>query len=73
MRSEFSENELKDPDFIDNLKSLDVLKVKVSAFESEYNKVEGRPPKELRERLMKTRVTKMVFFNFKMPRLSRNL
>jgi len=54
--SDFSADELKDPDIVANLLSLKVLKDRLAIMEDKYSKVEGRPPKELRDRLMKIRV-----------------
>ena len=54
--SDFSADELKDPDLVANLVSLTVLKDRLAIMEDKYSKVEGRPPKELRDRLMKIRV-----------------
>jgi len=54
--SDFSSEELKDPDLVANLVSITVLKNRLAIMEDKYNKVEGRPPKELRDRLMKIRV-----------------
>lgn len=51
--SEFSPNELNDPDDADCLNSLVVLETKVKAIEAEIAKVEGRPPMNLRQKKMK--------------------
>ena len=60
-KSEFSEEELNDPEFcLDNLKSFEVLQRKTKQLEDEAAKIEGRLPKDIRERLMKTRVKKNV-------------
>lgn len=55
-QSDFSSEELKDPDIIENLTSLTVIKDRLAVLEDRYKKIEGRPPKEFRDKLMKMRV-----------------
>ena len=57
-KKEFSEEELKDPDYIDNLNSLMVLEFKLKKYEDIRNNIDGRTPKELMERIIKIKFKK---------------
>lgn len=56
--SEFSQEELNDPDTPDNLNSVKVLQFKIDQVQSEINKIEGRAPPKLREKLLKFKCRK---------------
>ncbi len=49
--NQFKKEELVDPDIIDNLNSMEVLKNKKTFYEEKAKKIEGRTPKELREKI----------------------
>ena len=51
--NQFKKEELVDPDIIDNLNSMEVLKNKKTFYEGKAKKIEGRTPKELREKINK--------------------
>ena len=51
--NQFKKEELVDPDIIDNLNSMEVLKNKKTFYEEKAKKIEGRTPKELREKINK--------------------
>ncbi len=57
-RSEFSEEELKDPDCINNLNSLMVLEFKQKKYEDISKKIDGRTPRELMQRIVKIKCKK---------------
>lgn len=50
---EFSKMEIEDPDYIDSLNSLQVLKYKLQKVDEEISKIEGRAPMELRQKKLK--------------------
>ena len=52
-KSEFSEEELKDPDNINNLNTLMVLEFKQKKYEDISKKIDGRTPRELMTRIIK--------------------
>ena len=52
-KSEFKEEELKDPDCIDNLNTLQVLEFKYNKYEQIRNKIDGRTPRELMQKIVK--------------------
>ena len=52
-KSEFSEEELKDPDCINCLNTLQVLEFKLNKYEEIRNKIDGRTPRELMQRIVK--------------------
>ena len=54
--NQFKKEELVDPDIIDNLNSMEVLKNKKLFYEAKAKKIEGRTPKELREKINKITV-----------------
>ena len=58
--NQFKKEELIDPDIIDNLNSMEVLKNKKQFYEEKAKKIEGRTPKELREKINKI-IVKMNF------------
>lgn len=58
--SEFSKDELDDPDTVDNLNSVKVLEFKIAKIQSEMNKIEGRTPSALRQKLVKTKCKKNI-------------
>lgn len=58
--SEFSKEELADPDIPDNLNSMKVLLFKIGQIENEIKNIEGRAPPKLREKLLKTKCRKNV-------------
>lgn len=58
--SEFSKEELSDPDHIDNLNSTKVLQFKIDKVQTEINNIEGRAPPKLREKLLKAKCKKNV-------------
>ena len=57
-RSEFSEEELKDPDCINNLNTLMVLEFKQKKYEDISSKIDGRTPRELMQRIVKIKCKK---------------
>ena len=57
-KSEFSEEELKDPDCINNLNTLMVLDFKLKKYEDISKKIDGRTPKELMQRIVKIKCKK---------------
>jgi hypothetical protein len=58
--SDFKQEELENPDFIDNLVSLKVLEFKIKKTDEEIQKIEGRAPPKLREKILKMKVKKNV-------------
>ena len=52
-KSQFKEEELKDPDCLDSLNTLSVLKFKQNKYEEIRNKIDGRTPRELMQRIIK--------------------
>ena len=52
-KSKFSEEELKDPDCIDALNTLEVLEFKHSKYEAIRAKIDGRTPRELMQKIIK--------------------
>lgn len=50
--SEFSKEELEDPDILDNLNSVKVMEIKVERFDAKIKKMEGRPPQKLRQEFL---------------------
>ena len=59
-KSEFSEEELNDPDNINNLKTLMVLDFKQKKYEDISKKIDGRTPKELMQRIIKIKCKKNI-------------
>ena len=57
-KSEFSEEELKDPDCINNLNTLMVLEFKQNKYEEISKKIDGRTPRELMQRIIKIKCKK---------------
>ena len=57
-KSEFSEEELKDPDCINNLNTLMVLEFKQKKYEDISKKIDGRTPRELMQRIVKIKCKK---------------
>ncbi len=63
-RDDFCKEEIDDPDYIENLKSLKVLEMKIKETQAQIDKIEGRAPQNLREKLIKLRVKyKVSVFN----------
>jgi hypothetical protein len=58
--SEFSKDELDDPDCVDNLNSMKVLEFKIDSIQKEIDKIEGRTPAALRQKLIKTKCKKNI-------------
>lgn len=58
--SEFTKEELADPDIPDNFNSMKVLEFKLARIQKEIDGIEGRAPAKLREKLVKTKVRKNV-------------
>jgi len=58
--SDFRNEELDNPDCLENLTSLKVLVFKISKVEEEIKKIEGRAPPKIREKLIKMKVNKNV-------------
>jgi hypothetical protein len=58
--SEFTQEELDDPDIQDNLNSLKVLEFKIAQLEEHMKKIEGRPPSKMREKFLKLKCRKNV-------------
>jgi len=52
-KSEFKSEELNDPDCIDCLNTLMVLDFKINKYEEIRNKIDGRTPRELMQRIVK--------------------
>lgn len=59
-KSQFSSEELKNPDVIDNLNTMEVLSFKEKQLNEKISKIEGRTPKELREQLVKIKCKKKI-------------
>ena len=57
-KSEFKDEELKDPDCIDCLQTLQVLDFKLNKYEEIRNKIDGRTPRELMQRIIKIKCKK---------------
>ena len=54
-KSQFNDEELKDPDCIDCLKTLSVLQFKQTKYEEISKKIDGRTPRELMQRIIRIR------------------
>ena len=52
-KSQFKDEELKDPDCIESLNTLMVLQFKQNKYEEIRNKIDGRTPRELMQRIIK--------------------
>lgn len=61
--SDFSAEELKNPDHIDSLNSIDVLNYKLKKLDEEIKKTEGRIPRALRDPLNRMTVKKQILEN----------
>ena len=57
-KSEFKSEELNDPDCIDCLNTLMVLDFKINKYEEIRNKIDGRTPRELMQRIVKMKCKK---------------
>jgi hypothetical protein len=68
--SDFKQEELTNPDFIDNLVSIKVLNFKIDQVNREIQGIEGRAPPHLREKLLKMKVKKNVSFYNSVFRIS---
>ena len=55
-KSQFKDEELKDPDCLDNLRTLEVLKFKHAKYEAIRNKIDGRTPRELMQRITRINI-----------------
>lgn len=60
--SDFSQEELENPDCLDNLVSIQVLLFKIKQVEDQIKKIEGRAPPHLRDKLLKMKVKKNVTY-----------
>ena len=56
--SEFTAEELKDPDDINSLNTMQVLEFKLKKYEAERDKIDGRCPRDLMQRIIKIKVKK---------------
>ena len=56
--TEFSPEELQDPDHINCLQTLMVLDFKINKYQEKSNKIDGRTPYELRQRIVKMKCKK---------------
>lgn len=54
--SEFSKEELEDPDHIENMNSLIIMEKKIKQMDDQIKKIEGRPPQKLRQKFLQTKV-----------------
>ena len=52
-KSQFTDEELKDPDCLDNLKTLSVLEFKHNKYEEIRSKIDGRTPRDLMQRIIR--------------------
>ena len=57
-KSKFKPEELEDVDYIDNLNSLKVLDFKIKEMEAKMKKIDGRTPKEMRQKKVQMTVKK---------------
>ena len=57
-KSEFNDEELEDPDCINCLNTLQVLEFKINKYEEIRNKIDGRTPRELMQRIVKMKCKK---------------
>ena len=57
-KSEFKDEELEDPDCINCLNTLQVLEFKLNKYEEIRNKIDGRTPRELMQRIVKIKCKK---------------
>ena len=57
-KSEFKDEELQDPDCIDCLNTLQVLEFKLNKYEEIRNKIDGRTPRELMQKIIKIKCKK---------------
>lgn len=53
--SEFTKEELEDPESIDNLNSIKVMEILVKRLDEKIKKIEGRPPAKLRQKFLQTK------------------
>jgi uncharacterized protein with LGFP repeats len=58
--SDFNNAEIENPDVLDNLISIQVLNFKIEKVQNEINKIDGRAPPSLREKILKMKVKKNV-------------
>ena len=58
--SKFSPDDLKDPDNVNNLNSMQVINYKLAEIEKKIKSIEGRTPKPLRERLVNLKCKKKI-------------
>lgn len=59
-KSNFREEELKDPDIVDNLNSTQVINYKLAEIEKKIKEISGRTPKPLRDKLIQLKCKKNV-------------
>ena len=52
-KSQFTDEELKDPDCLDNLKTLSVLEFKHNKYEEIRSKIDGRTPRDLMQKIIR--------------------
>ena len=55
-KSQFKDEELNDPDCLDNLRTLEVLKFKHAKYEAIRSKIDGRTPRELMQRITRINI-----------------
>ncbi len=58
--NDFKKEELIDPDYIDNLNSLKVLDFKGNKMQVEFKKIDGRIPRDLRDKFNKIQCKKQI-------------
>jgi hypothetical protein len=61
--SDFTQEELENPDVVDNLNSIEVLAFKLNKLNNEVKKIEGRVPRTLRDPINKLTVKKQILMN----------
>lgn len=50
--SEFSKEEIEDPDCISNMNSMKLMEIKIKQIDEKIKKIEGRPPAALRQKFL---------------------
>ncbi len=61
--SDFTQEELENPDVVDNLNSIEVLTFKLNKLNNEVKKIEGRVPRTLRDPINRLTVKKQILMN----------
>ena len=59
-KSNFKAEELKDPDIVDNLNSMEVINYKLAELEKKIKEISGRTPKSLKDKLIQLKCKKNV-------------